>query len=320
MENMGINIRAPACDITDRDVLQKVLRECAESMPPVKGCFQSSAVFRDTFFNKMTHTDWNEALLPKVTGSWNLHSLLPPDMDFFVFLSSLTGIIGSQVQANYAAGNTFEDALAHYRVANGQKATSIDLSAMQSEGVLADHREVFDQIVNVKSLLPMSQEELFAILDQYCMPGTHKAQVITGLDLPASVAAKGAQEPAWMSQPTFSTLHQLSSTTASSTASDSSVAAQDISKLLKSAKTEEESVEVLATALQHKLSRYLSISKEAFKVEQPLHSYGVDSLVAMELRNWFLKVLKVEVSVFEVLGGSSTLSLAATIAQKLHHV
>lgn len=317
---MGINVQAPACDITDRDMLCTVLKECAGSMPPVKGCFQSSAVFRDTYFNKMTYKDWNGALMPKVEGSWNLHCLLPHDMDFFIFLSSLTGIIGSQAQANYAAGNTFEDGLAHYRLSRGQNATSIDLSAMQSEGVLADHREVFDQIVNVKQLLPMSQEELFAILDQYCRPSSNRAQVITGLELPTSVVAKGAPEPAWMSQPTFKTLHQLSSTTTSTTASNSNDVAQDINKLLQSAESQEQSVQVLVTTLQHKLSKYLSISKENFNVDQPLHSYGVDSLVAMELRNWFLKVLKVEVSVFEVLGGNSTNSLAATIAQKLHSV
>lgn len=121
-----------------------------------------------------------------------------------------------------------------------------------------------------------------------------------------------------MSQPMFSTLRQLSSSTAAATTSDPSAVAQDANKLLQCAESPEQSAEVLLTALTHKLSRYLSIPKENFDVDRPLHSYGVDSLVAMELRNWFLKVLKVEVSVFEVLGGSSTQSLAATVAQKLH--
>ncbi|KAF2498730.1 putative polyketide synthase [Lophium mytilinum] len=316
MKGMGVEVSAPPCDITDRNTLSEVLGCCAQSMPPIKGCFQASAVFRDTYFDKMTCNEWNEALVPKVTGSWNLHTLLPRDMDFFVFLSSLTGIIGSQVQSSYAAGNTFEDALAQYRVSIGQKATSIDLSAMQSEGVLADHREVFEQIVNVKQLLPMSQEELFAILGQYCQPTVTRAQVITGLELPASVAAKGAQEPTWMSQPMFSILHQVSATTASANTADST-AAQDTNALLQSAESPEQLTSVLLTALKQKLSKFLSIVTESFDVDKPLHSYGVDSLIAMELRNWFLKVLKVEVSVFELLGGSSTRGLAATFAQRM---
>ena len=52
----------------------------------------------------MTHEQFQGVISPKVQGSWNLHHLLPKDMDFFILLSSSAGIAGSRGQGNYAAG------------------------------------------------------------------------------------------------------------------------------------------------------------------------------------------------------------------------
>jgi hypothetical protein len=75
------------------------------------------------------------------TGTWNLHELLPTDLDFFVVLSSIAGIIGSVSQANYAAGNTFQDALVHYRQKKGLAAQSLDLGLMTGIGYVEEHQD-----------------------------------------------------------------------------------------------------------------------------------------------------------------------------------
>ena len=77
-------------------------------------------------------------MAPKVQGSWNLHDLLPRGMDFFICLSSVSGVVGGGGQANYAAANTYMDALVRYRTMRGEKATAIDLGWMESEGVAAE--------------------------------------------------------------------------------------------------------------------------------------------------------------------------------------
>lgn len=63
-------------------------------------------------FENRSYNDWQTAVKSKVKGSWNLHSSLPKDVDLFVMLSSATGIMGNKSQAKYAAGNTYQDALA----------------------------------------------------------------------------------------------------------------------------------------------------------------------------------------------------------------
>ena len=82
----------------------------------------------------MTYAKWSKAFLPKTQGSRNLLAQLSAaDTPFFILLSSITGIIGNTAQANYASGNTFEDALAQYaREHLSIAATSIDV------GLVAD--------------------------------------------------------------------------------------------------------------------------------------------------------------------------------------
>ena len=86
----------------------------------------------------MRFEDFEAALKPKVQGSWSLHSHPPKSLDFFVFFSSLNGILGSRGQSNYGAGNTYEDALAKYRISHGEKAVSLDIGLIISFGFVAE--------------------------------------------------------------------------------------------------------------------------------------------------------------------------------------
>lgn len=86
---------------------------------------------------RLTHKQWQRAILPKVAGTMNLHRHLP-SLDFFIMLPSMTGITGHVSQANYAAGNTFQDALGRDRTAHGQPAVVLDLGPVSSVGFVAE--------------------------------------------------------------------------------------------------------------------------------------------------------------------------------------
>ncbi|KAJ2994424.1 hypothetical protein NUW58_g1566 [Xylaria curta] len=102
-EAKGVQVDAPLCDVSDLAALKKVLASCAEKMPPIKGCFQSVMVVTERIFERMEFQDWKVTTDPKVKGSWNLHSELPRDLDFFILLSSMMGIIGRGSLSAYAA-------------------------------------------------------------------------------------------------------------------------------------------------------------------------------------------------------------------------
>ncbi len=92
-------------------------------------------------FENMTFEQWTQATQPKVTGSWNLHKFMPEDLDFFIMLSSMAGVIGNPGQANYSAAGTFQDALSEHRRANGLVAMTVDLGIVSDVGYIAENPE-----------------------------------------------------------------------------------------------------------------------------------------------------------------------------------
>ena len=268
----------------------------------------------------MTFDNWIASVQPKVQGSWNLHTLLPSGLDFFILLSSVAGIIGSGGQANYAAGNTYMDALAHHRIANGEKAVSLDVGWMKSEGVVAENKYLERGFEAAGFLMPISQRELFALLDHYCDPTLEpltpaSCQKVIGLESPGATRAKGADEPDWMRRPTFSHMHQIGASQATSSANDAEKAV-DFSALLGSASSLEEASAVVVDGLTRKLAKALSIPREDIETAKPLHAYGVDSLLAVELRNWFAKEMGANVAIFDIMGAASFEAVGLVVVGK----
>ena len=230
LRSQGCHVEAPACDITQAEILKQVLEQCAKTMPSIRGCIQGTMVLRvrttltsiqyrlqgivlqnrlqDSIFEKMTHEDFILSTKPKVTGSWNLHTLLPKSLDFFVLLSSICGVFGAPSQVNYATGNTYKDGIAHYRIAKGEKAASIDLGMMTAEGVLAENQGILSLLKRSGFFMEITQPELFALLDHYCNPelplqSPTQCQAIVGIEVPAVLDSLGKDIPSWMRRPLF---------------------------------------------------------------------------------------------------------------------
>lgn len=82
----------------------------------------------------MTHDQWTTTTKPKVEGTWNLHEVMPKDLDFFIMFSSIAGIVGNPGQSNYNAGNSYQDAFCHYRRSLGLTACTIDVGGVGGFG------------------------------------------------------------------------------------------------------------------------------------------------------------------------------------------
>lgn len=275
---------------------------------------------QDAIFGKMAFDDWVESMQPKVQGSWNLHVALPAVMDFFIMLSSVCGVFGNGGQSNYAAGNTFQDALAEYRRSHGEKAVALDLGIILSEGFVAENQSVMDRLKRVGLFLPIHQNKLFAMFDYYCDPSRgvakpFQAQVITGLEIPANMLAQGAEVPLAMRRPLFRHMHQIDASGAGSS-NAASEQALDTKQMFTEAESLAEAAAVVAKALKAKLSKIMGIPMDDIDLLHGVESYGVDSLVAVELRNWLAKELSADVAVFEILGGATLAGVGQTVASK----
>lgn len=257
----------------------------------------------------MTLSEWNEALRPKVDASWNLVNELGDGLDFFIMLSSTAGLSGSREQSNYGAGNSFQDSLAGYLVQKGQHAVSLNLPVVLDVGFVAEKPELMDNM-RASGWSYINEVELHSALDYHCRPVTTpipviQAQVAPRLWLPKDTAEEGFTLPTWQNDPMFSHLMQADDNTSETVVADVKHAA-----LLAGAATLADAEQVAANALLLKLSRILSTELSNLDSSKPLHAYGVDSLVAVELRSWFSKELGAELSVFEMTDKSSIFQLA----------
>ena len=267
----------------------------------------------------MSHEDFTLSTKPKVVGSWNLHELLPKDLDFFVLLSSICGIFGATSQVNYATGNTYKDGLAHYRLRQGEKAASIDLGMMTAEGVLSENKGMIDLLKRAGFFMEISQAELFALLDHFCNPNLvlqnpTQCQAIVGIEIPSVLQSLGKDIPLFMHRPLFR--HFFCMDTKRAAPSEAANAALDCASLLPQAATRTEAANIIAQGLAEKTSRILAIAAEDIDTSKPLNAYGVDSLVAVEIRNWVLKELGADIAIFDILGNTSLAGLSKTIWEK----
>ncbi|RAH40505.1 type I polyketide synthase [Aspergillus brunneoviolaceus CBS 621.78] len=323
LEGQGARVVTPMCDITDRASLRVVLDVCRQLMPPIKGCVQASMVVRSGNFESLDYESWKACTAPKAQGSWNLHELLPRGMDFFVMLSSISGICGPLTDASYAAGNTFLDGLARYRVSQGEHAVSLDLGLFLSAGYFHENPDKRDLFLANTVWDEISEADLHGLLDIYCNQKSSsplQSQVAVGIT--PRTAETGRAKADWMKRPFFRHLSTLLETpvegqSASASASASGHGSSNLAARFAAARTTSEAVEVALQATREKVAIMLSVPVDEIDVDKAIHQYGVDSLAAVELRNWFSRELQAEIAVFDILGGASIASVVRLAAGRV---
>ena len=260
---------------------------------------------------------YKKVVEPKIKGTWNLHQLLPSGMDFFVMLSSISGIVGGHGQANYASANTYLDGFAHYRKMQGETAVSLDIGRMLQVGYIAERMDNFDGAM-MDMFAGVSEKELQALLEFFCRPTKdtinerptqQTSQVIIGIDPPDVIRARGLNmSPWWMEQALFRQLTQVKNHSTNIRADNETNAS--ISDLLAKAQTTNKATELVVQGFASKLERSLGLTAQDFDDSNSLQSYGIDSLNAVELRTWLRTAVGADIPVFDLLSQKSIAQLA----------
>lgn len=273
---------------------------------------------QDKLFPSMTPDEFREPLEPKVRGTWNLHTVASEQklpLDFFTMLSSISGLIGHSAQANYAAGNVFEDAFAAHRRSLGLPACAVNLGLIKDVGYFTD-REHFSRRLESKGWPPINETLLHRILRLAILQQTDPinpesaSQLVTGIPYPLAKASPLKPEHR------FSALRPAAGAAGAAETGDTHLAL--IRRVSRGA--EEADHDTLLAAVVEVINGTLKRSlgwAEPLEPSRPLASYGIDSLVAVELRNWVRSELGIEISVVEVVGAKTLISLCEVIMKKL---
>ncbi|NUT45977.1 MAG: thioester reductase domain-containing protein, partial [Saccharothrix sp.] len=187
LEAAGAAVEVVAADVTDADALAGVVAGRRVDL-----VLHTAGVLDDTAFRTLTPERLDAVLRPKVATAWHLHRLLPDA--HHVHFSSIAATIGGPGQANYAAANTFLDAVAHLRAALGKPTTSIAWGLWSTAtGMGAGLSEVDLARIARSGFRAITEHDGPALLDAALDTG-RPAVVVTPLDV-AAIRTSGQVQP-----------------------------------------------------------------------------------------------------------------------------
>ncbi|KAI1490021.1 hypothetical protein F5X96DRAFT_638338 [Biscogniauxia mediterranea] len=316
LESKGGNIRTFILDVADKQALEKVYDELVSTMPPVAGVVNGAMVLRDTPLETLSLDDFESVLRPKVDGSRNLDDLFHcTSLDFFVLLSSTTRVLGNPAQSNYAAANMYMSTLAAQRRKRGLAASTLDIPMLLGVGYLT--RSLSTQGSPIESQLRKLQYIAISESDFHIMFG----EAITSglpdskLDPTLTVGIGQHSTALWNRFPRL--WHYASSENPAAETRNQSERSKSLKVSLSGVLDHKEAFSSLEASLTQKLSFLLQMPCDQIDKRVPLTAFGIDSLVAVEIRSWILSELEVDVPVFEILNKASVMDICQAIVEKL---
>ncbi|MFF0226968.1 type I polyketide synthase, partial [Streptomyces sp. NPDC004629] len=270
---LGATVVASACDATDRQALAEVLAEVPPEHP-VTGVVHVAGVVDDGVLASLSREQLDRVLAPKVDAAWNLHSLTR-DLSFFVAFSSLGGLLGGGGQANYAAGNTFLDALMQQRRHHGQPGVSLAWGPWSTEvGMVGSLSGTDRRRIARSATPPMSAEQGMELFDR-ALRADRPLLAPTRLDM-ATLRAQRDITPLWRS---------LAGSAARRVADNTDGGGDGLGRRL-AGLSDVDRLEALADLVRESAATVLGHAPgERFDIAQPFRELGFDSLTAVELRN-----------------------------------
>ncbi len=265
----------------------------------------------------MTYNDYTTVIESKVQGGWNFHHALSnTQLDFFIAISSVAGMVGNRGQAAYAAANTFLNALVRHRLSLGLPACTMDLTAISDSGYLAEDLEKAAEVARNLGGDSICEAEVLALLGAAIsgrMAVTCNNHTITGMRIASTL------QQFWAQDGKCRYLREEAETLAAAEASSGAVKTITYNAALKAAGTREEAERVVCDGLVHKLAAVMMMDLEDLDVTRPLSNYPLDSLVAIEIRNFITREFEATLQVLELLSSGSiqTLSSAVCVKSKL---
>jgi len=272
----GTAVIAKSLDITGEAALDGLLKSIRSEGPPLRGIVHSAGVLDDGVLVQQDRNRFEQVLAPKVRGGWLLDRLTRCDpLDWFVMFSSVASILGSAGQTNYSAANAFLDLLARERSTRGLPGLSINWGAWAEVGMAAD-RGLTDRLA-AQGIGAFTASQGLAALARLLADRMAQVAVLQA-DWRRFVDRSGRTRQ----QPFLTELLESAASAPDPAAEPPSAELRDQLNEAPAARRKS----MVAAFVRERAVRALGIDlASAIDPQTPLSELGLDSLLAVELRN-----------------------------------
>ncbi|KUJ70626.1 polyketide synthase [Streptomyces albus subsp. albus] len=281
LAELGAEVTWAACDAADRQALERLLGAIPADHP-LTAVVHAAGVLDDGVIGSLTGERLDTVLRPKVDAAWNLHELTGElDLSAFVLFSSAAGAFGSGGQGNYAAANTFLDALAQHRAARGLPAISLAWGLWAAAGGMAGSLEESD-VTRMRrgGYAPLPQDQGLALFD---LSGALDEPVLVPIRL--DTKALRAQAAAGMLPTLLRGLVRTPARRAAETPGGAAPASGSLTERLAGLSEAERDRELLELVRAHVAAVLGYGGPDDVDADRGFLDLGFDSLTAVDLRN-----------------------------------
>jgi NADPH:quinone reductase-like Zn-dependent oxidoreductase/aryl carrier-like protein len=294
----GVQIILKQANVTKLHQMQQILKEVSDTMPPLRGVVHAAGVLNDGTLQHLEPAQVAAVFAPKVAGAWHLHQLTADlELDFFLLFSSAASLLGSPGQGNYAAANMFMDGLAQLRNAQGLPGLSINWGPWADIGLAARADRVgrLDK-QGVGAIKPAQGK---AILSRLWAQRVAQVGVIP-FDWDKMKVMTGGS---WS---ILKDVMDISASRANPSARITLLSLEPDARL-----------SWLITHLRRQVAQVLGATAVNLDEQQPLTNLGLDSLMAVELKNRIERDLGVSLPMVTFLQGPTLPQMAENLLLEL---
>ncbi|KAL7791431.1 putative polyketide synthase [Trichoderma ceciliae] len=308
IRKLGTDVAFIPGNTSDQPLMDQ-LREASVGVP-IRGVILGDSETYDTDIKVVTHSRWSTAIEPTITGILSLQEAFGSNLDFFILLNRTSSVVGGPEQSIANAIGAFRDSFARSQAALGFPIKAIDIGAVYKE----DSEDDNESRPSPSGVRSQTLEEVLAVIN-YAMQTPiaeipSQGQIICG----ANQFAPDAPSP--LSQRPDARFAHVWSRTSTRISKGGEDDAFDAQAALRSTSSAEAAVQVVYTSLKQKLARLLAVASKEIQPDRAVSSYGVDSLISVELRNWITGHLGGHVQMLELMSSMSMIQLSEVIAKR----
>ena len=314
LRDSGAEVAVAACDVADAAALEATVS--AHLDKPLRGIVHTAGALADAQLAAMTPDDLHRVMTGKVAGAWHLHSLsLAHDLDCFWLYSSLAGVLGNPGQANYAAANQCLEALADWRHHQHLPAQacawgywqdeSSQMTGALDEQALARMRE--------RGIEPLQPDESPRLLSAVLAAAATKTTKTTGEAFDSSASLVAANMDTRRVRQHLNDAHLFDDDTALPEAQG--VSLQSLAALPQDTRQQQ-----LLEHTREQVCLALGLKPSQIEDQTPLKDAGMDSMMAVDIRNRLMRLLPLTLPTTLVFDYGSIAELASYLLQRVDDV